>query len=189
MRWADFRSEQPDLAELGTRKLAGPGVVLVGSVRLDGSPRLSPVEPLFWDGDLWLGMGWGSQKARDLLRDNRVLVHSIVASRDGTDGEYKVRGRAVHEPDPQVQADYAREVSQRLGWTPEVGKFHLFRIEVNDVTFIHWDDATNDQYVSRWPAGTEFVRRGTSATQPGTARADLRPSRLTASNEPRPRMV
>jgi hypothetical protein len=169
VRWAHFEAEQPRLAALGTRKLAGPGVVLIATIRLDRSPRISPVEPLFWKGDLWLAMGWGSRKAGDLRRDARVLVHSIVTSRDGTEGEYKVRGRAVLESDPDVQADYAREVTERLGWSPVVGRFHLFRIEVDDVTFIRWDDATNDQYVTRWPARTEFVRRGTSATSQGPA--------------------
>jgi hypothetical protein len=167
VRWADLESEQPALAEVGRRKLAGPGVVLVGTIRHDGTPRVSPVEPLFWEGDLWLSMGWGSRKAQDVFRDHRILVHSIVTSRDGTDGEFKLRGRAEPQTDSTVQAGFAREVTERLGWRPEVGMFHLFRVEVDDATFIHWDDATNDQYVTRWPAGVEFVRRGTSATSQG----------------------
>jgi hypothetical protein len=40
-------------------------------------------------------------------------------------------------------------------------------VDVEDITFIHWDDATNDQFVTRWPEGLEFVRRGTSATSQG----------------------
>jgi hypothetical protein len=114
-------------------------------------------------------MGLGSLKARDLLRDPRILVHSVVADRDGSGGEYKVRGRAVLEEREDVQSRYGDVVSERLGWSPEVGKFHLFRVDVEDVTFIRWDDATNDQYVTRWPAGGEVVRRGTSATSLGPA--------------------
>lgn len=167
MRWAEVQSEQPRLADLGERKLSGPGVVLVATIRRDGSPRLSPVEPLFWQGDLWLSMGWGSRKANDLSRDPRILVHSIVTNPSGTEGEYKLRGHAVGVEDGAILAEFCREVSQRLGWTPEVGRFHLFRVEVEDITFIHWDDATNDQFVTRWPEGVEFVRRGTSATSQG----------------------
>jgi len=167
MRWADVETQQPRLAELGRRKLGAPGVVLVGTIRRDGSPRLSPVEPLFWEGDLWLAIGWGSRKATDLSRDPRILVHSIVTRRDGSEGEYKVRGRAVPEPDPAVQAPFAREVEEKLGWSPEVGRFHLFRVDVEDITFTRWDDATNDQFVTRWPAHVEFVRRGTSDTSQG----------------------
>jgi hypothetical protein len=94
-------------------------------------------------------------------------VHSIVTSRVGTAGEYKVRGRAVPESDAAEHRGYAETVESQLGWRPEPGRFHLFRVDIDDVTFIRWDSATNDQFVSRWPAGTEFVRRGTSATSLG----------------------
>jgi len=87
MRWQEFQARQPVLAGLGAEKLTGPGVVLVATIRRDGSARLSPVEPLLWDGGQWLGMGLGSRKAEDLRRDARILVHSIVTSRTGEDGE------------------------------------------------------------------------------------------------------
>jgi hypothetical protein len=112
-------------------------------------------------------MLWGSTKARDLARDPRILVHSVVTGRDGSDGEFKVRGAAVPEESPDVQARYADEVSRRLGWEPVPGRFHLFRVEIDDVTFIRYDDPTGDQYVARWPSGQEFVRRGTTATSVG----------------------
>jgi hypothetical protein len=167
VRWHEFEQQARRLAKLGRGLLGDPGVVLVITIRTDGSPRLSPVEPLFWNGDLWLSMGWGTRKAADLHRDARVLVHSIVTSRDGTGGEYKLRGSAIAEPDSHVHEQYAAEVVARLGWEPEPGRFHLFRVDVADVTYIRWDDATNDQYVTRWPEGGEFVRRGTSATSLG----------------------
>jgi hypothetical protein len=167
MRWADLEAKQPRLAELGRRRLTDPGVVLVATIRLDGTPRVSPVEPLLWGKDLWTLMGLGSWKVHDLLRDDRILVHSIVTNREGSEGEYKVRGRAVTEEDPTVLIACAQEVTARLGWTPEVGRFHLFRIDIEDVTSIRWDDRTNDQFVTRWPMGVEFVRRGTSATSHG----------------------
>jgi hypothetical protein len=133
----------------------------------NGSPRLSPVEPLFWDGELWLSMGLGTRKAMDLHRDARILVHSIVTDREGSSGEFKLRGSAVEEEDVTTQRAYAEVVEAELGWRPDPGQFHLFRVRVGDVTFIRWDPATNDQFVTRWPAGIEFVRRGISATSLG----------------------
>jgi pyridoxamine 5'-phosphate oxidase-like protein len=167
MRWEEFRALQPKLADLGRQKLGGPGVVLVATTRRDGTPRLSPVEPLFWRGDLWLSMGWRSQKALDLERDPRILVHNVVVDRQGSSGEYKLRGHARPELDPSLHQGYADTVARQLGWRPEPGRFHLFRVDVEDVTFIRWDSSTNDQYVSRWPPGHYFVRRGTSATSVG----------------------
>jgi hypothetical protein len=167
VHWDEFAAQQPRLAELGQRRLSEQGVVLVGTVRRDGTPRVSPVEPLFWEHDLWLSMMWGSRKAQDLDRDPRILVHSIVTSREGTEGECKVRGRVVNETDPSVQAGYADAVRSRLGWAPQPGRFHLFWVDLDEVSFIRYDDATGDQFVARWPAGTEFVRRATSPTSVG----------------------
>lgn len=98
MRWGEFARDAPRLAALGRERLEQPGVVLVGTIRRDGTPRISPVEPLLWEDDLWLSMLFGSCKAADLRRDPRVLVHSIVTSRNGAAGEYKVRGNAVEAP-------------------------------------------------------------------------------------------
>src|SRR6478752_5948497 len=94
MRWEDLHEGQPRLAAIAAERLVAPGVLLVVTIRADGTPRLSPVEPFVLDGDLWLSMLLGSLKAADLLRDPRVLVHSIVTGPDGGEGEMKVRGTA-----------------------------------------------------------------------------------------------
>jgi hypothetical protein len=167
MHWQEFADQAPRLADLGREKLGTPGVILIGTVRADGTPRISPVESLFWGQDLWLSMLWGSKKAADLARDPRLLVHSIVTSRDGSGGEYKVRGRAVAEEDPDTQAGYATAIREHVGWDPVPGAFHLFWVDVDEVTFVRYEDATGDQFVTLWPAGREFVRRGTSATSLG----------------------
>jgi hypothetical protein len=169
MHWSELSRQQPRLAARGLQRLSEPGVVLVGTIRTDGTPRISPVEPLFWEGDLWLSMLWGSRKAADLLRDNRVLVHSVVTGRDGSMGEYKLRGVAVAERDSGTQTRYASAVKAQLGWAPTPGRFHLFWVDLADVTFIRYDDATGDQFVTRWPAEAEYVRRGDSATSLGEA--------------------
>lgn len=167
MRWSDFEDWQPRLAAVGRQKLLGPGVVLVVTVRRDGTPRLSPVEPFLLDGELWLSMLLNSTKALDLARDPRILVHSVVTGRDGSAGEFKVRGTARAETDPSVQRRYAEAVAGALGWHPTPGEFHLFAVDLDDVTFIRYVDATGDQFVTRWPRGGEFVRRGTSTTTLG----------------------
>src|SRR5689334_15762656 len=124
MRWSELEDAQPRLADLARRRLIEPGVLLVATIRRDGTPRLSPVEPYLLDGDLWLSMMWGSRKAADLRRDPRLLVHNIITGRDGADGEVKVRGTARAEHDPAVWRRYAGAVAGSLGWTPTPGRFH-----------------------------------------------------------------
>lgn len=167
MRWSDFENRQPRLAAVGREKLLGPGVVLVVTVRRDGTPRLSPVEPFLLDGELWLSMLMHSTKAADLMRDPRLLVHSVVTGRDGSEGEFKLRGIARAEPDLSIGRRYADAVAEALGWRPTPGEFHLFAVDVDDITFVRYVDDTGDQFVTRWPRGGEFVRRGTSTTTLG----------------------
>jgi len=167
VRWAEFESRQPRLAALGRKRLIEPGVLLVVTIRRDGTPRLSPVEPYLLEGDLLLSMLWGSRKAADLQRDPRVLVHSAVLNRDGGEGEIKVRGTARVEADAGLQERFAAAVAAELGWRPEPGRFHLFGVAIDEVTFIGYDAPTGDQHTARWPSGGEFVRRGTSATSLG----------------------
>jgi hypothetical protein len=104
-----------------------------------------------------------------LLRDPRVLVHSIVTSRDGASGEMKIRGHALPESDPLRRAKYCQAVVV-LGWQPEEPFFHLFRVDIADVTYIRYA-ANGDQHVARWPPAREFIRRAMSATSVGDSEA------------------
>ena len=167
MKWSELERRQPGLADLGRQRLLDPGVVLVVTIRRDGTPRLSPVEPFVMDGDLWLSMLWQSTKAADLIRDPRVLVHGVVTNRDGGEGEFKVRGHARSEKDSGVQWRYGEAVAQALGWKPEAGQFHLFAVDIDHVSYLRYDEPTGDQYVTQWPPGREYVRRGTTATSLG----------------------
>jgi len=159
MRWSEMESVQLGLAALGRQRL----LVLVGTIRRDGTPRLSPVEPFVMDGGLWLSMLWQSTKAADLLRDPRILVHSVITGRDGGEGEFKIRGTAQAGHDPDVQRRYGDAVTADLGWSPTPGRFHLFGVDLQDVTFIRYD-ATGDQHVVMWPPAREFIRRGDGGT-------------------------
>ena len=165
VRWGDLQQQAPRLARLCHERVIDPGVLLAVTIRLDGSPRLSPIEPLILDGDLWLSMMWQSRKALDLFRDDRLLVHSIIADRDGSQGEVKIRGTAVPVNEPSVRERYCAAVAV-LGWQPEEPSFHLFRVDMDDVTVIRYRE-NGDQHLTRWPAGVEFVRRETSPTSVG----------------------
>ena len=146
--------------------LERPGVVLVATIRRDGTPRLSPVEPFFWDGELWLAMMWRSRKAGDLRRDHRVLVHSIITSRDGAEGEAKVRGTAVFEDDVERRSVVCRAIGDAMPWEPDPERVELFRVDVESATLIRYA-VSGDQHVMLWPQRRKFVRRETSATSVG----------------------
>jgi hypothetical protein len=59
-------------------------------------------------------------------------------------------------------------VAADLGWNPTPGRFHVFAVDIAQVTCISYDPAgSGDQTVAMWPEGREFIRRGTSATNVG----------------------
>ncbi|HEY2939447.1 MAG TPA: hypothetical protein VGJ27_06520 [Gaiellaceae bacterium] len=69
------------------------------------------------DGELMLGMMWQSPKARDLLRDPRCVVHSVVSDRQGTEGDFKLYARALDVPDPARRERHRETIKapDRLG--------------------------------------------------------------------------
>jgi hypothetical protein len=132
--WNEFRVADPDFAALCEERVDGAGLVLVGTLRRNGWPRISPVEPLIMDGALYLGMMWQSKKALDLLSDPRCVVHSTVTDKGGTEGDVKVYARAVDIVDPEERDRYAVALYQRIGWRPE-GDFHLFAVDIEEVGY------------------------------------------------------
>ena len=135
--WAEFAEAAPELASLGKAQFARTGLALVGTLRRDGWPRISPVEPFITNGQLYLGMMWRSVKALDLLRDPRCSVHSTVSNRDGTEGEFKVYGRAVEVTDPEELRRFYDAVYAAIGLRIEdmEGQGHCFAIAIESVVF------------------------------------------------------
>jgi Pyridoxamine 5'-phosphate oxidase len=72
----------PEIARLGMARLNSARVAMLGTLRRDGSPRISPIEPYFAQAQLLIGaMAW-SAKAADLRRDPRSVLHSVVTGPD-----------------------------------------------------------------------------------------------------------
>lgn len=109
---------------------------MLGTLRADGSPRISPCELDLADGDLILGMMWRSRKALDLLRDPRCVLHSCPSDRIGTEGDAKIYGRAVDVRDPVLRQAYREAVKARIDWAPDEPNFHAFSIDVGSAGFI-----------------------------------------------------
>lgn len=110
-------------------------MLLAGTIRRDGTARISGVEPLVLDGELWLSMMSSSAKSRDLGRDPRVVLNSVITS-PSPPAEIKVRGIARAVTGQGRQERYAAAVRDQIGWHPVAGQFALFVIEVADVTYI-----------------------------------------------------
>ena len=101
--WAAFAREAPELARDVRAAFAVGRHCTMATLRADGSPRISGTEVQLDDAELRLGSMPGARKARDLLRDGRVAIHSPTVDppegdEGGWAGEAKVAGRAVALP-------------------------------------------------------------------------------------------
>ena len=149
MNWNEFAEAAPDLAKAGEERFERWGLILLGSVRKDGTPRISPVEPLIVDGELMLGMMWQSKKALDLLREPRCLVHSIITDRKGNEGEFKLRGTAHDISDLDVRETYSKALFEKIGFRPEGTEWHLFAIDIEHAALIAFEN--DEKTVQTWP--------------------------------------
>jgi nitroimidazol reductase NimA-like FMN-containing flavoprotein (pyridoxamine 5'-phosphate oxidase superfamily) len=132
--WAEFSSGDAVLAGLAKERIDLDGLVAVGTIRRNGWPRISPVEPLIFADELYLGMMSDSRKATDLQRDPRCVVHSTVHDKSGVAGDVKIYGRAVEVSDAEERERYCEALHERIGWHP-AGDFHLFAVDITEVGY------------------------------------------------------
>ena len=152
MKWSEFAATSPKLAALGEERMDEHGLILLGSLRRDGSPRISPVEPVLVDGELELGMIWQSKKALDLLRDPRCQVHTVITDRNGTEGEFKLWGRA-RDLGLAERERYGLALHAKIGWRPKE-PFHAFAIDVESAAYRRFDQGER-VHALVWKAGGE----------------------------------
>jgi hypothetical protein len=157
MRWDEFAAACPELASLREERLRERELCLVGTLRANGYPRISPCEPEFVDGELMLGMMWQSPKARDLLRDPRLVAHSVVSDREGTEGDFKLYARAVDVGDPAIRERYRATVKARIDWEPEEPNYHLFALDIQSAGFVIFG---RDRYGLAWDPARGLRRWG-----------------------------
>ena len=66
--WEEFSALAPRIAEIFVRRHAATGnLCMLATNRPDGFPRISPMEPRVFEGELWIGGMPNTAKFRDLL--------------------------------------------------------------------------------------------------------------------------
>ncbi|HEX6230906.1 MAG TPA: pyridoxamine 5'-phosphate oxidase family protein [Actinomycetota bacterium] len=138
MRWGEFEESCPEIAAAARERFERDQLVLVGTLRADGSPRISPCEVDLAAGRLFLGMMWRSRKALDALRDPRVVVHSVARDTDGAEGDVKLYGLAADERDPEVRRAFREAIRARIDWAPEEPDYHCFSLDVREAGYVRF---------------------------------------------------
>ncbi len=142
--WQELETAAPRVAQLASERFEVSGVALLGTIRGDGSPRISPVEPYLSQGHLLFGAMVWSLKTRDLLRDPRCVLHGAITAPDAGEAEVKLYGRATEAP---------TEIRDRCSagwWQVRPGAAVVFALAIEQATSIEWDLEGNLMIVRRW---------------------------------------
>ena len=147
--WSDFEQSAPDLAAEVRGHLDAYVHKTIATIRRTGAPRISGTETNLRDGELYIGSMWQALKARDLQRDPRFALHSGSDSPPDFTGDAKLAGVAEEITD-------AETVLAING--SEVGKSHLFRLDINEVSTTRIAD--DKLVITVWtPSGLRTLQR------------------------------
>jgi pyridoxamine 5'-phosphate oxidase-like protein len=146
LSWRDMELAAPQIARPGMARLNSPHLAMLGTLRRDGSPRISPIEPHFAGGQLLIGaMAW-SAKVADLRRDPRYVLHSVVTGPNSGEGELKLYGPAMEVADQGL-----RGAAAGAWWlTSAPGKAVVFTLHIGQAVFVDWDIDHGQMTIHRW---------------------------------------
>ncbi len=129
--FTELETDAPDLAATIRRIFEANRHHVIGTVRRDGSPRLSGTEVHIVDGDVVIGMMADSLKLADVRRDARVEIHSAPLDTELRIGDAKLSGSLV-------------EIGPTDG--PEGREFHfaiervaVVRVDGEELVIATWD--------------------------------------------------
>jgi hypothetical protein len=154
--WADLVSAEPEFAAFVRARLESHKHLYLGTLRSDGSPRISGIELTIRDGELWLGGMPGARKFADLRRDPRMVLHSGSDDSDESrpaawTGDAKITGRAVEVTDPA-------QIAIASGGDPGHSGMELMRIDITEVATVAVGDPPDHLVIGHWRPGAPLRR-------------------------------
>jgi hypothetical protein len=115
--WRELTEAAPRISAVFSRRHAATGqLCLLATLRSDGYPRISPLEPRVFEDQLWLVGMPGTTKFRDLARDPRFCLHTATVDPQVTEGDAKLWGVVRDVPDPDLHRRWAEDLYQDTGF-------------------------------------------------------------------------
>ena len=136
--WRDVEEAEPAFAERVRALFNARRHKTIATLRADGSPRISGIEAVFEDGQLFFGSMPNARKGADLRRDPRFALHSATVDPvEGAEaqwpGEAKISGRAIASRPITKGADGDR-----------------FRAEIAEVVHTHLNEQATLLVIEWW---------------------------------------
>ena len=129
VQWKEFAEEAPGIAEVFVRRHRATGnLCFLATLRADGSPRISPMEPRILEGRLVLVGMPNTLKFRDLARDPRFELHTATVDTHVGEGDAKVWGEVSDVRDPDLHTRFADDLFAESGFDLRGQRFDPFYI-------------------------------------------------------------
>lgn len=138
--WGEFAASAPEMAAYGQARFNRNHVAFMATLRSDGSPRIHPVTPVLCQRHLMVFIDPASAMARDLRRDGRCALHSLVDNPSGVGGEFHVHATAAEIAD----TDTRRQAVESSCFTPSPGHT-LFLLDLESVHITNWENGRAEQ--------------------------------------------
>jgi hypothetical protein len=148
--WSEFEKLAPELAGLAMKRFEATEFVMLGTLRKNGWPRISPIEYTIFDGQFTMGGMWQAKKALDILRDPRCTVHSATTNKSGQEGDVKMYGRAMPIA-PEREEAYWQHIYELMNWRPG-GPAHVFVFEIESAAYVTFSGDGTMRWLT-WPGG------------------------------------
>jgi nitroimidazol reductase NimA-like FMN-containing flavoprotein (pyridoxamine 5'-phosphate oxidase superfamily) len=114
--WNDFAAQAPRIADVFVRRHTAAGnLCMLATLRSDGYPRISPMEPSLLEDHLVLVGMPGTTKFLDLGRDPRFCLHTATIDPHVSEGDAKLWGEATHLADEALHRRFAEDLFERTG--------------------------------------------------------------------------
>lgn len=151
--WEEFARAAPRIAEVFVRRHAATGnLCMLATLRPDGFPRISPMEPRFFEGELWLVGMPGTAKFDDLLRDPRYALHTATVDTHVREGDAKIWGTVEDVHDEALHQRFAEALFAETGFDLRGRRFeHFLRADVVGAASVWVGDGHMD--VTMWRQG------------------------------------
>jgi hypothetical protein len=115
--WNEFTEVAPRIAAVFTRRHAATGgLCMLATLRSDGFPRISPIEPRVFEGQLWITGMPGTTKFRDLDRDPRFCLHTATVDTEVKEGDAKLWGVVHDVQDKALHQRFATALFEDTGF-------------------------------------------------------------------------
>jgi hypothetical protein len=156
--FAELARIAPEVSEPIAARVAATGLGMLGTIRANGAPRVSPIEVGPFEDRLYVGMMPRSQKHLDAVRDPRYCLVTAIANREDLDGEGKLFGVLDPVTDAARAETILRHHAAGADFDPEalVGS-PMFELLIDMAA---WQQVVDDAWTTlSWREGVDGVQR------------------------------